>query len=69
MVRTPLGRLIFFVRRVTAELLGLQVARYRARGYMDAPALGLDEGLAIFATKSLAALPISINVRVYADGC
>jgi hypothetical protein len=46
MVRTPLGRLIFFVRRVTAELLGLQVARYRARGYMDAPALGLDEGLA-----------------------
>ena len=45
-VRTPRGHLLFFVRGARAELLGLQVARSRAGGYIDAPALGLGEGLA-----------------------
>ena len=45
-VRTPRGHLLFFVRGARAELLGLQVARSRAGGYIDALALGLGEGLA-----------------------
>ena len=45
-VWTPRGHLLFFVRGARAELLGLQVARSRAGGYIDALALGLGEGLA-----------------------